>query len=231
MNDNEATPSKLALLLLYLLLPKHIYDNVIGDLLEEFSSLSKQNQTEANAWFWQQTLASSKVYVVQYLTGKGMVKFINTMLSSAVFITCLLLVSWLSTVDSFDSYSAGLWQRLLAGQAHSVLAEAEFWQSLPSLVPSFYDGLMFIDLPAVLISTLVITALYWLNQNVNLSASQVAVIGYSAMFSPYLYSLIYLGNNTLAAKLVGPYLACGLLSIFYMLIPVSYLVNKKLTNG
>lgn len=228
MTNNYQTPPRLALFILSIILPKHLYDNVVGDLIEEYAKLSELDKKQAELWFWQQTIQSTRIYALNALTSKSMYKLVNTLFTSAILLTCLFLVSWLSKVDTFDSFSLGLWDRILSGQAHSLLAEPTFWQTIPSLVPTLADCLMFIDLPAIMISATLLGALYWLNSKFSLSAAQVALIGYGAMFSPYLYSLTYLSSNTLAPHFVGPFLACGLLSIFYMLLPVSHLVNQKL---
>lgn len=229
MSTNGKNPPRLALTILSIILPKRTYDCLIGDLIEEHSKRSQLDQKQADSWFWQQTTESACIYAVNAMTNKSMGKFINTLFTVTIFLTCLFLVAWLSKVDTFDSYSLGLWDKILSGQAHSVLAEPNFWQQIPSLVPTLVDCLMFIDLPAIMISTTLLGALYWLNSKFNLSASQLAIIGYCAMFSPYLYALFYLSNNSLAPHLVGPYIACGLLTIFYMLFPISCLINKKLT--
>ena len=54
--------------------------------------------------------------------------------------------------------------------------------------------------------------------------------GYGEMLEPYAWALIHINSQQLAPKQIGPVIAFGLITFFYMILPVSYMVNKKLKN-
>lgn len=228
MKNAPNKPPKLALVLLYLLLPKRILDNLIGDLLEEFALLQQRTPEQAHSWFWQQSLATCVSYFRHLLTQPNTLQKLNIILPVVTFFLLLVLISWLSNISSLEHYSAGMWDRVLQGRVHTALIEPAFWQDFWFCLTRLFDLSMYIDLPALVMAAVILTTLLKLSHQLKLCACKMALWGYSLTLAPYLWALVYINSHSLLATEVGPVIAFGLLSFLYLLLPVSFIVHKKL---
>jgi hypothetical protein len=220
-------PPKLAMFLINLILPTHLIDTLLGDLLEEFQCKAEEDHKFANQWFWQQSLQTSALYFSKVFSSPSFAKKLNIFIPLCMLVGIILLVVWLSDMDELVGFSDGFWDSLLQGKLHMALFESAFWEQSINVLFNM-NIWMFIDLRALLLATFNIGLLSYLNKTQTMSALRLAVWGYSLMLAPYVLSVSYLSNHALAPKETGPIIAMGILSLMYMLIPVSYMVNKKL---
>ena len=65
MKNIQPTPPQLAKLLLTIILPEHVKNEISGDLEEEFHQFIRAGKTEniANRWFWEQTMSTTFRYL------------------------------------------------------------------------------------------------------------------------------------------------------------------------
>ena len=225
---NKVKPPKVALFLLTLILPKSIQNNLIGDLIEEFEALSEQDGKAANAWFWQQTVDTNLIYLASLIRRPSVLQKLNILLPLSLFTLTILLISWLSNMDSLEGYSDGMWPSLLEGKIHLALFEPAFWQDSTVFFTEVTNIQMFLDIPSIVFAFVVLITLRYLNKKLRISAVNMAVWGYTLVLLPYLWALIHINTQQLSPTQIGPLLAFGLLSFLYLVLPVSYMVNKKL---
>lgn len=225
---DKIKPPRLAMMLLSLILPKRIHNNLIGDLLEEYEQMSEGDHKAAKSWFWRQVLETNFIYLSSLLSRPTVLYKLNILIPLGLFFLATLLISWLSSMNSLEGYSEGMWQRILEGKVHLALFESAFWQDLQQFFPSLSDFNMYIDLPSVLFTTVNLIVLYKMDKKLDFSALRMAVWGYGLMLVPYVWALIHINTQHLEPKQIGPVIAFGLITFFYMILPVSYMVNKKL---
>jgi hypothetical protein len=228
MSKQAYSPPVVAILIMKLILPARVLNALLGDLIEEFQLRVQQDAASAQLWFWQQSLATSFIYFNKIFNSPVFVKKLIVIVPLLLFVIVFLLLTWLSYAYSVTGYSSGFWQNLLAGYAHLAILEPAFWLDISSQIEAI-DGVGFLFYPPAVLTTLCNFAiLYLLNKRPNFTSLKMACWGYSLMLLPYVWSIFYIGSHTLADKQIGPYITFGLLSFFYMILPVSYLVHRKL---
>jgi hypothetical protein len=228
MSKEVYSPPVVAISIMKLILPKRVLITLLGDLTEEFQFRVQQDAAKAKLWFWQQSLTTSFIYFNEIFNSPAFVKKLNVIVPLLLFVIAFLLLTWLSYAYSVKGYSSEFWPRLLAGYAHLAILEPAFWLNIYSQIKAI-DGVGFLFYPPAVLSTLGnFTILFLLNKGPNFTALKMACWGYSLMLLPYVGSIIYIGSHTLADKQIGPFIMFGLLSFFYMVLPVSYLVHRKL---
>ena len=229
---HRARPPWLANRLLVWTTPKHHRDYVLGDLYEEFESRCETDHQHAHGWFWQQCLLSSKEYVKAHIQHPVVLQALLFCLATVLFFCVSLLVLWLSKMDSLEGFSQGFWHTLLEGNVHLALFEQAFWQGVPEYVrftpnQGVLNTLaMFVNLPALLISSIFTCAMLWIAKNRELNSWFVFLSGVFLLTAPYLIGIIMLSTFDYKPTQVGPILAVMLLSFMYMVMPVSWLIGK-----
>ena len=224
---NEVKPPLLANRIMYLLLPKRLFDNMVGDLEEEFDQLAKHDIKQANKWYWQQSIDTSMVYLQKKIGSVEVLGRLNFYLPVALFLIVTGLITLLSVLEEPTFISATFWDELLQGKIHTALFSDNFWHNFWSLLRMAEWG-MFIHLESIVIATLNIVILIYLDKKQQASALKLALWGYSLAFIPYIWSIVHIAGHQFEAKQIGPIIATGLLSLMYMLIPVCYIVHRKL---
>ena len=226
-SKNEATPPQLANKIMSLLLPKRFLDNVLGDLEEEFYQLAEHNIKLANMWYWRQSMETSMICLQKKFGSIGFLGRLNVYLPLAMFVIVVGLISLLSSLEDPAFISSTFWDELLQGKIHTALFSGNFWHNFSSFIGTAELG-MFIHPESLLIATINIFVLIYLDIKQSASALKLAVWGYALAFIPYIWSIIHITSNTFDARQIGPIIATGILSLLYMLLPVSYMVHRKL---
>lgn len=227
-NDiTHVTPPLLANHLLSLLVPKRIFDNVIGDLEEEFHILAKQNIKQANKWYWQQTIQTSFVYLKHKASSIEVLGRLNFYLPLAAFLIASCLIIILSTLENPELISPTFWDELLQGKVHMALLSDNFWGNFWNIL-SMAEWGMFVHLQSVIIAGLNMLLLIYLDKKQQASAAKIALWGYTLAFVPYVWSILHIANHSFVAQQIGPIIATGVISFLYTLLPVSYIVHRKL---
>lgn len=220
-------PPLLANQLMSLLIPKRLLDNIVGDLEEEFYLLAKQDIKKANKWYWQQSIETSMVYLQKKISSIEVLGRLNFYLPFAMFLIVVGLTIVLSVLEDPTFISPTFWDEMLQGKIHTALFSGNFWLNFWNILRMAEWG-MFIHLKSLLIATLNILVLIYLDKKQNASAVKLAIWGYTLAFVPYAWSIIHIANHSFEAKQIGPIIATGVLSLLYMLLPVSYIIHRRL---
>lgn len=220
-------PPALANKVISMLLPNRLLDSVLGDLEEEFNLLAKKNIKRANQWYWQQTIETSMIYLQKKLVSIEVLGRLNFYLAVIIFLTAANLIVVLSILDDPRFISETFWGELLQGKIHTALFSANFWHNFWRILALAEWG-MFIYFEPLLISFTNITGLLYLYKKQQVSIVKLALYGYSLAVIPYIWSIIHIANHSLEAKQIGPIIATGVLSLLYTLLPVSFIIHRKL---
>lgn len=221
-------PPSFAVLLLAWILPKYILDAILGDLIEEFNEKAIVSNKAANKWFWQQAIHTCIIYFKKKFNSPDFIRKLNVALPCMLFLMAFLLINWLSSVDSLAEYAPGFWQTLLTGQAHMALFEGAFWSNLGSYIAQIDDISFLVDIPSLIITFFSLSLLVYLDKKLSLSPLKMACWGYTLVILPYIWSIVHINSNHFIATQIGPIIAIGLITFLYMVLPVSYLVHRKL---
>ena len=224
---NGVSPPKLANHMMYILVPKWLRDNVIGDLEEEFYEIANKDVHQANKWYWQQSIDTCFVYLRKKLGSIEVLGRLNFYLPLAMFLVVASLVVFLSVFEDPEFISKTFWDELLEGKIHAALFSENFWHNFWSIL-KMAEWQMFIHIESLLIATFNIGVLLYLDKKEKATALKLAVWGYALAFIPYVMSIAHIASISLLAQQIGPMIATGLISLLYMLLPVSLLVHRKL---
>ncbi|WP_085300327.1 hypothetical protein [Cognaticolwellia mytili] len=228
INRVTLLPPSFAIMLLTWILPAAMLEVILGDLMEEFDERAREDIKAANTWFWHQATCTSMIYFKKKFSSPNFVRKINIVLPLVLFSIAFILILWLSYVDNLAEYAPGFWQKLLTGQAHMALFDGAFWSSVSGYMSRVDSVWFLLDGPSLIITSLSISLLIYLDRKSSFTALKMACWGYALVILPYIWSIIHINSNHLFAKQVGPIIAIGLLTFLYMVLPVSYLVHRKL---
>lgn len=226
MDNKKSNPPKLAKLLLNISLPKHVKDEICGDLEEEFNLyiLKEKGDVMANRWFWSQSLTTC----IRYL-------FIKQRLLSAL--TVILAISILATLyvaitslsyASKEFFNDDFWYN---GNIHLLFFEPKFWSFTSNSIFESLPLMHLVDSRSAIWACLALLSLFKLDQKYQFNTLIFSILSLALMLSPYLYGVITLQLSSLSNKEVGPLIALMWLPIMYMILPIAYLTVKKLTNS
>jgi|GEM_PF-7049463 len=222
------SPPSFAVLLLTWILPATILEAILGDLMEEFDERAKANNKAARVWFWQQATHTSMIYFKKIFNSPSFIRKLNIVIPLVLFSTAFTLIAWLSYADNLSEYAPGFWQTLLTGQAHMALFDGAFWSSIGDYL-SRVDSVWFLfDGPSLIITFFSISLLLYLDRKSTFTALQMACWGYALVILPYIWAIIHINSNHFIATQIGPIIAIGLITFLYMVLPVSFLVHRKL---
>jgi len=210
-----------------LLVPKWLRDNVIGDLEEEFYQIANKDVRQANKWYWQQSIETCLVYMRKKLGSVEVLGRLNFYLPLAMFLIVACLVAFLSVFEDPAFISETFWDELLKGKIHVALYSENFWHNFWSIL-KMAEWQMFIHIESLLIATFNIGVLLYLDKKEKATALKLAVWGYALAFIPYVMSIAHIASISLFAQQIGPMIATGLITLLYMLLPVSLMVHRKL---
>lgn len=224
----DQIPPKLSCAVLEITLPAHIKDQVLGDLQEEYGKRLPDNAAAARRWYRYQALRTVVQYFSQFLGSDKLLKVAVILASFILVPVIFVMVAWLSNVD--DTTERVL-QYLLAGDMHKVAITREFWAYAVQSVSQQKDLFMYVNMPSVMWASV---SLFWIgykNKKQLMTAHQLALWGSALMLLPYLLGTFYLSAFAMPPRVVGPIIAFMLLSLFYLLVPVTCWVMYRLRQG
>ena len=222
------SPPSFALMLLAWILSPYLVDAILGDLIEEFNHRSKADSQAAKRWFWQQTIHTTLIYLKKSFNSPSFIRKLNIVLPLALFILAFALIAWLSYADNLSDYAPGFWQTLLTGQAHMAFFDGAFWANLGDYIAQVDSVWFLLDSASLILALFTILLLIHLDKRSSFTPLKMACWGYSLVVLPYLWSLIHINSNHFIATEIGPIIAIGLITFLYTILPVSYLVHRKL---
>jgi len=216
------TPPSLAKLLLTVILPAHVTDEICGDLEEEFQ-LKIQEQPHSSAahrWYWHQALNTSFHYSC---TTEKLIPIVIMLFSLIIFFLLYSAIALLSYGDK-AFFVDDFWYN---GNVHLLFLEAKFWHHISDVFSYDFSFTMLMNKNAMLWSLIAFFLLMTLKSSARLSVCRFTLIGMVLMFVPYLYGVMHFYVLHLPSNQVGPLIAFMWLPLLYLICPVAYLVSTK----
>jgi hypothetical protein len=209
--------------LLKLVLTKRTAENIIGDLEEAFNDRSETDLKVAKRWYLRQFVVTFISSISNRVKSDGSLNL--SMLGMAVIILPVIfcLLAWLSNMGETTPV---ILQFLTDGQLHQIVFFAEFWSVQPQALLSV-EIPIFIGYNSILWAALCLVLIGKIATKRTSSVRLVAGLGMATMLLPYLAGLAFIQIAEPVPTQVGPILVFMLLNIFYLLLPISFLVNKK----
>ena len=229
-------PPIIAEWLLSLCLPSAYKNEVLGDLAEEFNQdiVRNKNYRLARIKYWQQALKTPIEYTI--IHGKNSVfdtnlqQNIMLFIGSITFISCYLLITWLSNITSTEGINFDIITELQHGNVHKILTQAEFW---PLATNSMYEikGLSYLFQFEALVWTFIsLKLLRFCQKNNIINKMTFFIFTFLWLMIPYLFGVIYLKLTLLPIQQVGPIVAFMLFSILYLILPITYMNFKNFST-
>ncbi|MCC2616316.1 hypothetical protein LJ739_08695 [Aestuariibacter halophilus] len=213
-SHHQPTPSPLALWCLRHLSDPNSRDHLVGDLLEEFEQRQQQDAAMARRWLWRQTFHACGYGIRRRLQGNWTVHLLALFGVLILSPTLVALVYWLSNMDAT---AEPLWQALLRGDLHVIVLSTAYWQEAAKAFGQGASLGMFINLPALVWSGLVLFTLSVLFRTTTLSARTLLLWGYASAITPYVIGSYYIGVTDMVPTAIGPLLAFMLFAALYLL--------------
>ncbi|MCJ8319196.1 MAG: hypothetical protein MJK12_06160 [Colwellia sp.] len=210
-------------------LPNNINDNVCGDIEEEYNQLTAGNNSklQSNLWLIKHTFITCGYFI---MTTNKLWALLISAFSMSLFMMMALAIIWLSNYSDISEFSEQFWQQFSSGGLHLVFFEANFWQySLQSLSKGFELHLWF-DATAFIYSAIALLIIVKLHHKNNQSIKQFLSISISLMLLPYLLGSIVLATKNIPMIETGPIIATMWLTIFYLIIPISFQLIQKINH-
>lgn len=223
MNTQKSLPPKLAVKLLNWFLPEDVKSEIIGDMTEEFND-SKDSLQKRKSRFWQQSITTLGQY---FMTTKSLLKSAVFSLSIVVFLALSVAVTFLSHgEDDGKIYSNSYWTN---GHIHLFFTESNFWDFI-SKTPKLMEPHLFINTPSIVWTFACICLLLLVRNRDWFTHKIFCITALVMLFTPYLCGVIAFKVNDIPLNQSGPVIAIMLLSIWYLILPLSYFFAKSLNK-
>jgi len=226
MNNKKSNSPKLAKILLDIILPTYVKDEICGDLEEEFNLYIKKEKGDvmANRWFWRQSL----ITCVRYLFIKQRLLAALTIIM-AISISAMLYIAITSlSYGNKAFFNDDFWYN---GKIHLLFFETKFWSFTSNSIFESLPLMHLVDSRSAIWACLALLSIFKLDLKYQFSTLMFSILSVGLMFSPYFYGVITFQITTLSNKEVGPLIALMWLPIMYMILPITYLIIIKLTNS
>ena len=212
--------------LLTLCLPRHLIEDISGDLEEEYQLLKKEgcDKNSPNLWLIKQTIMTCTRYTC---TVTNLLVAFVALFSLTLFAFMALGIIWLSSYDDPSAFSAKFWQEF-NNASHIVFFEPKFWHYAPTALSEGMSFGLWIDGPALTYSIIALVFLSWLDRRMQLTAKIYSQISLPSMFLPYLWGSAKFLLYQISMVETGPLIATMWLSILYMTLPIGYVLMNKI---
>jgi len=218
-----------------LCLPNTVKHEILGDMEEEFNQqFILFGNKKAKYFYWKQAIVSifqfTAIRANNSLSSSNLKQKLSLVLGGAVFLISLLLIAWLSHIEGFDGFSNNIEAELAQGNLHKALTQAQFWQtSILNLKHTFNLGTYF-QFEAFVWAAFAIFFINYINNRHFISATNTIFLLYFMTLLPYLVGSIYLEFSYLSIQQAGPLLAKIIFSIFYLILPTTFLAYISLSK-
>lgn len=226
-------PPKIASKFLSWALPENLVEPILGDLSEEYLQRVSNNQLmEAKIWYWRQALNSGVLFkfmsVKNSLFKADLSQIISLAYGLIIFSIMLLLISWLSNVNNFEGFTINIQQALEQGSVHHALTQSQFWDSAVLNLANMNGAHYFFQFEACLWAIFSLITMHLLRKYKVINDFLFVALSNFVVFIPYLIGSFYLEGNDLNLSQAGELLAQMLFSIFYLILPVTYVTYNHL---
>jgi len=237
MNDiKPAQPPYIAEKLLSFFLPNTIKNEILGDLEEEFNEhLTRfSNNKRARYSYWQHALKTLCQFIA--IRGKNSLlssngnQVIALIMGSVVFISSLLLISWLSHLAGAENFTQSMATALAQGNPHKALVQSQFWQISFTNIKYANNLAYFFQLEAFIWAVCSIFMVNLIRSKQFINKKHISYLSLSVVFLPYTVGSIFLQFNHYPTPQVGLILAQMIFSVFYLTLPMTYFAFSNLSS-
>lgn len=218
-----STPPKLANLLMKWLLPEEVRDEIIGDFYEEYST-NPSNSLSKSLNYWYQTLLTIGHYK---MTKFHVVKTAVYSLSVGIFLMLTVAVAFISNSGDEAVYSQAYWTN---GQIHKFFLEPSYWQFFGEASNRLTINL-FLNVPSILWASVCICILLFISKKPWLTTPIIVTTSLAMLLAPYAIGVVIFQLNSIPLHESGKIIAFMWLSIWYLILPVSYALNSHIQHG
>lgn len=211
--SNTATIFKIMVWLLSNLANRAYRDELIGDLQEEYNA-RKEAKANTVAWLLHQTIVAICDGQKAFIKSATCAKLIGFALCLIGLPMIALFVVWLSNMGEV---SDTLWQLVLAGEIHQIVANTEYWTQAWYKTSHYLHVSMFFNIPSILWAVLFLCVAIRLLKNANTTIWVFSIAALLYILLPYGFGYMLINTFSPAAKKVGPILAFMMLAPFYTL--------------
>lgn len=219
MKNSTISPPQLALLLLELALPEPLNDEIAGDLYEEFMNTNSPKH-KRKIWFWWQTLC---VITRVRMNCRNLLTAALVVFSTLIFAMLTGAILFISNAVDDVLFAKSYWTD---GNVHLFFIEQVYWQHFGRVAQDFSIQ-MFINIPAMVWSAVAIGTLITVHKTRVLPPLYFAGLSLLLIIAPYIYGVFVFISNDVALRQSGPIIAVMWLSIWYMVLPVCYLITRQ----
>ncbi|WP_019617250.1 hypothetical protein [Psychromonas ossibalaenae] len=210
------------------ILPNEVKDDISGDLQEEYTEhvLPEKGKFQADIWLLKQTLLTCSHHIFTYSNGFAL---LAALIGLSIFFILSVAIAWLSTFKAIDVSDAFM-NNLSSGASHKIFVEPAFWQYIPESYQHFSEfGIwMWIELRAGLYSICAVYFIAKINKIIGLNIKSYALLAIMLMFIPYFWGTYQFLFHDIPLKEAGPIIATMLFTVWYMILPISWQLIKKI---
>ena len=233
-NYKYPQPPFVAQKIISLCLPDTVKHEILGDFEEEFNQKFIQyGNKKARYLYWKQTIISIFQFIIiranNSISSSNLKQKLSLVLGAAVFIISLLLISWLSHIEGFEGFTNNIEIELVQGNLHQALTQAQFWQTSLLNIKHTNNLETYFQFEALIWATITMFLINFINKGQRISTNTIFLL-YLMTLLPYLLGSIYLEFNHLPIQQVGPLLAKMIFSVFYLILPTTYLTYRNLSK-
>lgn len=225
MKNIQPTPPQLAKLLLTIILPEHVKNEISGDLEEEFHQFIRAGKTEniANRWFWEQTMSTTFRYL---FTKQRILSAVLILIALSTIVILFIAVTALS-YGNIAFFNNDFWSN---GNIHLIFFEEKFWRFGTEKAFSYIYPNHLIDLNSAIYSVIALLMLFTLAKKFQFKLLTLSMLSLVLLLAPYIYGFALFQLASLTNKEIGPLIAFMWLPIMYMVLPITYLLIKKINR-
>jgi heme A synthase len=232
----SAQPPYIAQQLISIILPNAIKDEILGDLEEDFHAHFAQYSNNRQAQY--NYCKQAAISVVQFLfirakdsiASSNIKQNISLIVGFSVFFISLLLISWLSHLDASLNFSQSMMDELVQGNPHKALLHPQFWQISLSSIKLVNSLDYYFQFEAFIWAVISIIVIHLIKQKNSINKTLMMLVSSLMIFLPYIAGSIFLEFGNYKHPQVGVVLAEMIFSVFYLILPITYLTYINLSG-
>ncbi|MBT1449325.1 hypothetical protein KJ365_00400 [Glaciecola sp. XM2] len=221
MKTNNKKPPTLGIALLEHTLPESIKDDVIGDLHEQYYE-SKDTLLIKQWEFYKQVLLIILRYV---MITKQALSLVCAILALSVFFVVTAGILFLSNNNDAEAFTKPYWTD---GNFYQFFLDPMLYQSISLELFTGVSPQLFINIPAILWVLLGAGAVFLMSRASKLNLQSIAALSVILLAGPYIWGMISFKTNHIPLVESGPIIAFSLITVSYLVIPLTVLFIKEL---
>ncbi|MFT5899502.1 MAG: hypothetical protein ACI97K_002155 [Glaciecola sp.] len=221
MKTNDRIPPKLGLILLETCLPNSVKDEIIGDLHEQYYESNDRHMIKQFSFWWQAALIISR-YVMM---NKKTIALILSAVSLAIFLIFTAAILFLSNSDDATAFSKPYWTN---GDFYQFFLDPMLYSYISGEMFAGITPQLFINIPSILWSLAGVGLIIILKKTSKLNLQTIAIASLLLLVGPYIWGMLNFKANEIPLRESGPILAFTLISVLYLVLPLTALFIKEM---